>query len=99
METTTLTKLKNSLSSIIDKVKKGESILILEHGRPVAQLTRIPQSEEAVEGFIAALEREGLVSRPESEPPSVTELRQRVGKKPLKFDAVQAIIDERRNGR
>ncbi len=31
---------KNTLGSLLDRVEKGEDILITRHGRPVAQLVR-----------------------------------------------------------
>ena len=38
MGTTTITEAKNGLSALIDRVQAGESIIILERGRPVARL-------------------------------------------------------------
>lgn len=33
---------KKNLCSLVDRVQKGETVIILRHGRPAAQLTPIP---------------------------------------------------------
>ena len=38
MKTATITQAKNGLSALIDRVRAGESILILDRGTPVARL-------------------------------------------------------------
>lgn len=64
MKTATLTETKNQLSSLVDQVRQGETILILDRGRPVARLASIlAEDSGASEGRIARLERQGLLSR------------------------------------
>ncbi|HEY7316680.1 MAG TPA: type II toxin-antitoxin system prevent-host-death family antitoxin [Candidatus Binatia bacterium] len=60
MKTTTVSKLKASLSEYLRLVKSGEEVLVTERGRPVAKLTpattldRLPDHlvEMAKQGFI-----------------------------------------------
>jgi prevent-host-death family protein len=60
MKTTTVTKLKASLSEYLRQVKAGEEVLVTERGRPIAKLapTVNPQTfpEELVE-----MEKQGVI--------------------------------------
>ena len=68
MKTASITQTKNQLSSLIDEVKRGETVLILDRGTPVARLVAAVSSdrERAVPGAIERLERAGVVRRAES---------------------------------
>ena len=46
MKRATLTDTKNNLSALVDQVQHGETILILDRGRPVARLE--PAGEETI---------------------------------------------------
>lgn len=64
MKTATLTETKNQLSALIDQVRHGETILILDRGRPVARLTSVLAEDSSdPEGRIARLERQGILRR------------------------------------
>ena len=63
MKTATLTETKNNLSALVDQVRHGESILILDRGRPVARLESAVTPDEDANGRLARLERRGLVRR------------------------------------
>lgn len=63
MKTATLTETKNNLSALVDQVRNGESILILDRGRPVARLESAVTPDEDADGRVARLERQGLVRR------------------------------------
>ncbi len=41
MKRATLTDTKNNLSALVDQVQHGETILILDRGRPVARLESV----------------------------------------------------------
>jgi prevent-host-death family protein len=45
--------LKQNASTVLDRVKAGESIQVTERGRPVALIVPIPRPESAVERLIA----------------------------------------------
>jgi prevent-host-death family protein len=72
MKTASITQTKNQLSSLIDAVKRGETVLIFDRGTPVARLVAAVGSdqERAVPGAIERLERAGVVWRAESPPSS-----------------------------
>lgn len=51
--------LKTNLSSYLEKVKKGHTIIITSHGKPIAQL--VPTKEEVMDR-VRALQAAGIVS-------------------------------------
>lgn len=65
MKSDSATNVKNNFSMYLDRVKRGEIILILEYGRPVAQLSK-PITAKGSDLELVHLEREGLVSLPQS---------------------------------
>lgn len=62
MKKATLTETKNNLSALVDQVRHGETILILDRGRPVARLESVLGEGDDPEGRLARLER-GLLRR------------------------------------
>ncbi len=62
MRRATITQAKNQLSSLIDLVRAGETVLITDRGRPVAQLVdaRVPSADDD-QGRLARLQRQGVV--------------------------------------
>lgn len=96
MKTATITQAKNGLSALIDRVKGGESILILDRGTPVARLE--PIIGGAGDGRVARLERAGLARRGLAAPP--VDLISRPGPAlPDGVSLVDYVIEERREGR
>lgn len=98
MKRATLTHTKNNLSALVDQVQHGETILILDRGRPVARLESVRGEGDDPEGQVARLERQGLLRRASdplpreilmAAPPRLTE----------GASALTALLDERRNGR
>lgn len=63
MKRATLTETKNNLSALVDQVQHGETILILDRGRPVARLASVVGEEDDPEGRLARLERQGVLRR------------------------------------
>lgn len=99
MKTATLTQTKNQLSALIDQIRHGETVLILDHGRPVARLVSVLAEEsDAPEGRIARLERQGILRRAQT--PKTADLfrhpRPQVETGP---GVLKALLDERRSGR
>lgn len=94
--TATITEAKNKLSALIDIVKSGESVLILDRGIPVARLESAITADDD-EGKLARLERAGLITRPKKPwDPSVLE-----GELPKLTGGgsiVDTVIEERRSG-
>jgi prevent-host-death family protein len=97
MKTTTITQAKNGLSALIDQVKAGESILILDRGMPVARLEPVRELVDA-DGRSRRLERAGLLRLPVAAPPVDLLLTPGPALKPG-FSAVDVLIEERRSGR
>jgi prevent-host-death family protein len=60
MKTTTVSKLKASLSEYLRRVKAGEEVLVTERGRPIAKLAPAVSSEILPEQLLA-MEKEGLI--------------------------------------
>ena len=60
MKTTTVSKLKASLSEYLRSVKAGEEVLVTERGRPIAKL--IPSaSSKSLPNHLVEMEKQGLV--------------------------------------
>lgn len=98
MKKASITETKNNLSALIDGLKSGSPVLIVDRGRPVARLEPVTAGEGDQDGRRARLIREGL-------------LRPGRGRLPPKFfheelpllkdgnSAVAALLAERREGR
>ena len=60
MKTTTVSKLKASLSEYLRQVKAGEEVLVTERGRPIARLTPTVGSKMLPEQLVE-MEKQGLI--------------------------------------
>lgn len=105
MRRASISEVKNSLSSYVDLVREGETVVITDRGRPVAQLAPPARSRSAeADERRALLEGRGVLLR----------ARARAGKgflerlPPLphpkanaqeRGDVLEALLDERREGR
>ena len=97
MKKASITEVKNNHSALIDGVKQGAPLLIMDRGRPVARLEAVRDPVADDDGRLARLVRDGIV-RPgrgilprailTSEPPRAEGL-----------SAAGLLVDERRNGR
>ena len=94
----TVTEAKNRLSALIDRVKGGESVLIVDRGTPVARLESAVGAEADPAGRISRLERAGVV-RPARTPPSAAVLGSAPPPAAHGASAVGALVDDRRSGR
>lgn len=63
MKTATISQTKNHLSELLARVKRGESVLILERDRPIARIVPIASGERADEERLMELERSGVLRR------------------------------------
>ena len=99
MKTATLTETKNHLSALIDQVRHGETILILDRGRAVARLTSV-LAEASVEpdGRVDRLERQGTLRRARAPKDAALFNRPRP-KASGGASIVYVLLDERRDGR
>ena len=100
MKKANITEAKTNLSALIDGLKSGSSVLIVDRGRPVARLEPVTGDAEGgdQDGRLARLQRDGLVRLRRARPPralfSSPPARARGG-----ASAVDALIEERRDGR
>lgn len=97
MKTATITDAKNRLSALIDRVRGGESVLILDRGVPVARLEPVTTFPDPT-GRLRRLERAGLVRVGEEAPP-LELLRTPAPSLDSGTSAVEALLAERRSGR
>ncbi len=59
MKKASITEAKNRFSALIDEVRHGDTVLILDRGRPVARLeSAVAGSESDADGRLARLERQ-----------------------------------------
>lgn len=98
MKRATLTETKNNLSALVDQVRQGETILILDRGRPVARLESVLEGDSPSEGRLARLERQGLLRRATEDLPKQW-LETRPPRARGGASALRALLDERRSGR
>jgi prevent-host-death family protein len=89
---------KNNLSALIDRVKGGSPVLIVDRGRPVARLEPVRSVGAADEDRLARLVREGVVRPARGEAPkAMMATMPPRGKKGA--SGVRALLDDRRQGR
>ena len=99
MKTATLTETKNNLSALIDQVRHGETILILDRGRPVARISSILTEEsDSSEGRVERLERQGILRRATATKPAGPSDWRRP-RATGGGSVVSALLEERRSGR
>lgn len=97
MKIVSITEAKNRLSALIDGLRGGSGILIVDRGRPVARLEPITAGNQD-DGRLKRLAREGTVRAGRASLP-----RSIIAEKPPRpksgASVVAALIDERREGR
>ena len=94
----TVTEAKNRLSALIDRVKGGESVLIVDRGTPVARLESVIGAGPDPEGRVARLERAGAVRAARAKP-ATSIFSSAPPRLSPNASGVSAVIDERRGGR
>jgi prevent-host-death family protein len=96
MKKASLTETKNSLSALIDQVRHGETVLILDRGRAVAKLISVLDEGPSPAGRLERLERQGVVRRAGTAMP-----RKLLASPPprAKGDLVAALLADREEGR
>lgn len=94
----TVTEAKNRLSALIDRVRGGESVLIVDRGTPVARLESAIGADTDPDGRIARLQRAGAV-RPARKPPAAAVLTSSPPDSARGASAASALLDERHSGR
>ena len=99
MKKASITEAKNNLSSLIDGLKGGSPVLIVDRGRPVARLEPVPNSLRADEdGRLGRLVRDGIVRPARGAVPKALIASQPPRPK-AGASGVRALIEDRRAGR
>jgi prevent-host-death family protein len=96
MKKVSITEAKNKLSALIDGLKSGSPVLIVDRGRPVARLAAVTDGgDDEVDGNLARLARKGSVRPGRARAPRTlfTEPPPRLEKG---ASALEALIEERR---
>jgi prevent-host-death family protein len=98
MKKASITEAKNNLSALIDSVKGGSPVLIVDRGRPVARLEPVSALRPDDDSRLARLVREGIVRPARRGAP-----KDLFATKPPRLkkgaSGVRALLDERRDGR
>jgi prevent-host-death family protein len=98
MKKASITEAKNNLSALIDSVKGGSPVLIVDRGRPVARLEPVAGLRTDDDGRLSRLVREGVVRPARAAMPKAMAAnrppRARQG-----ASATRALLDDRRDGR
>jgi prevent-host-death family protein len=71
MKTATISEAKNHLSELLARVKRGETVLILDRDKPVARIVPIETTDRTDDKRLADLERRGIIRRA-AKPPRKT---------------------------
>jgi prevent-host-death family protein len=98
MKKASITEAKNNLSALIDRVKGGSPVLIVDRGRPVARLEPVNSLHPDDDSRLARLVRDGIVRPARAAMPKAL-----LGTRPPRVkkgaSGVRALLEERRNGR
>jgi prevent-host-death family protein len=93
-----ITEAKNNFSALIDKVKTGSPILIVDRGRPVARLEPVSGLGSDDDSRLARLVRDGIVR-----PARARLHKSLIDTKPPRLrkgaSGLRALLDDRRDGR
>jgi prevent-host-death family protein len=99
MKQATISYTKNNLSKLLERVKRGETVTILDRTKPVARLTPVPSTgKTALDRRLAELERRGLIRRGTGKLPDWI-LKEPPPGAASGFSLSEAIIREREEGR
>jgi prevent-host-death family protein len=98
MKKASITEAKNNLSALIDSVKGGSPVLIVDRGRPVARLEPVRAIGSDDNHRLARLVRDGVVRPARGVMPMAL-----IGAHPPRAkkgaSGVRALLEERREGR
>ena len=99
MKKSSITETKNHLSKLLEEVKSGTTILILDRNRPVARLEPVAADWESNSDRIAQLVRQGLVTAPKRSLDVKSFLEGDKPRLPEGASSIQALLAEREKGR
>ena len=99
MTTASISEAKNHLSALLDRVRQGETVLILDRQSPVATLCPVSGSRGGSgDAYIQTLARQGLVRLPARKPDTKV-LDMPLPRTEGGASVLDALLEERREGR
>jgi len=99
MKKASITEAKNNLSALIDGLRAGSPVLIVDRGRPVARLEPVTSGRHGGhEGRLSRLLRDGVLRPPRAVAPRALFSTEPPRAK-VPASAVDVLINERREGR
>lgn len=98
MKKASITEAKNNLSALIDSVKGGSPVLIVDRGRPVARLEPVSGINDGDNNRVARLVRDGIVRPARGVTPKAL-FATKPPRARKRASGVRALLDERREGR
>ncbi|MFP4069942.1 MAG: type II toxin-antitoxin system Phd/YefM family antitoxin [Verrucomicrobiota bacterium] len=100
MITANISKTKNELSRYLDAVRGGETVLILDRNRPIAQIQPLSGQHQAGSARLDELSASGLISLPKDAARSWPKrLQTPVNHEGGSTGSVNALLEERESGR
>lgn len=98
MRTATLLETQEHLNDLVEEVKGGRSVTILDHGEPVARLVPVPLKPEADVESMRRLERAQVI-QPGGGGVAESILNSRPPSPMTGASALHCLLEERRSGR
>lgn len=99
MKKASITEAKNNLSALIDGLKSGSPVLIMDRGRPVARLEPIRPGDESDDARIDRMVRQGILRRGKGGPLPPDFFKEPLPRAKDGASIVEALLAERREGR
>ncbi len=99
MKKATISVAKNTLSRLIEEVKRGETVLILDRDTPVARLEPVNSDPGMGSELVADLVRRGVLAPPRKPLDARAFVNRRMPKLPEGASALRALLEEREAGR
>lgn len=100
MITANISKTKNELSRYLDAVRGGETVVILDRNRPIAQIQPLSLETGSASARLSELEAGGLITRPKKANRTwLKDLQALDGGSSNAVGSVDALLEERDSGR
>lgn len=98
MKSASISEAKNSLSALIERVKRGQTVLLTDRNKPVAKIVPIESGDGTDESDLREMARHGLIHLPRKH---LTDsfFRKPRPKSPPSSTVLQALLDERSDDR
>ncbi|MCC7040201.1 MAG: type II toxin-antitoxin system Phd/YefM family antitoxin [Burkholderiales bacterium] len=97
MKTATLSEVKHRLSEFLQRVRRGETVMILDRETPIARIEPVAATLAGGDERWGELERAGVLRRP-ARTPTGSILRGLPSMPKVKGSAVAAVLAEREEG-